>query len=254
VLQAVASFESRIAAAPMAPPAQSVRPSGIVAQAAAVVEPPPWEVAVSVTDAASEFAIGQAVTLPSDGESHTLQIASQTLPATLKRRTTPRIDRAVYLVAEAVRPAGVWSAGPLQSYRDGTLVGRTPWQPAQGERLEIALGQDDLMHVDVETPGNFTQSKGVFGGSVERTSSAVYAIVNQHPNAVTVEMLDASPVSRTDAIKVAHKYEPLPAVTDWNKLPGVAAWTLTIAAQKTQRVGITHVVTSAKDAQIANLP
>jgi hypothetical protein len=78
----------------------------------------------------------------------------------------------------------------------------TQWQPAQGEQLEIALGQDDQMHVDVESPGNFTQSRGVFGGSVERTSTAVYAIINQHPNAVTVEMLDASPVSRTDAIKV----------------------------------------------------
>jgi predicted secreted protein len=89
---------------------------------------------------------------------------------------------------------------------------------------------------------------------VERTSTAVYAIVNQHPSAVTVEMLDAAPVSRNGAITVTHKYEPAPATTEWHKTPGVAAWMLAIPAQKTQRVSITHVIVAPKDAQIANLP
>ncbi len=109
------------------------------------------------------------------------------------------------------------------------------------------------MHVAVESPGAFTQSKGVFGGSVERSSTAVYAIVNQHPEAVTVEMLDASPVSRNEAILVTHAWAPQPATTDWNKLPGVAAWTLAIPGQETRRVSITHKVTAPKDAVVANL-
>ena len=81
------------------------------------------------------------------------------------------------------------------------------------------MGQDDLMHVDIETPGTFTQARGVFGGSVERTSTAVYAIVNQHPAAVAVEMLDAVPVSRNEAITVTHKYDPAPATTDGTSYP-----------------------------------
>ena len=244
-----ASAELAPAAPPMAADVVERKPV-----APATVEPPPWAANMVQSDGVTEFTIAQPVALPSDGESHTLQVASQTLPASLKRRTTPRTDPAVYVLAQATRPAGVWPAGPLQSYQDGTLVGRVDWRPADGDKFEIAMGQDDLMHVDVETPGAFTQPRGVFGGSVERTSSAVYAIVNQHPSAVTVEMLDAAPVSRNAAITVTHKYDPLPTATDWNKVTGVAAWTLNVPAQGTRRVSVSHSVTAPKDAQIANLP
>ncbi|MFL6700082.1 MAG: DUF4139 domain-containing protein [Vitreoscilla sp.] len=216
--------------------------------------PPPWGMTAAATDYATEFSVAQAVSLPSDGETHTLQLASQTVSATLKRRVTPRTDRAVYLLAEAPRPAGSWPAGPLQSSVDGALVGRTQWQPSQGDKLEIALGQDDQMHVDIESPGAFTQSRGVFGGNTERTSTSVYAVVNQHPDAVTVELLDASPVSRNEAIRVAHAYAPQPATTDWDKLPGVAEWTLTVAAHETRRVSISHTVTASRDVIVSNLP
>lgn len=216
--------------------------------------PPPWGANSVSTDYATEFDVAQAVTLASDGETHTLQLASQTLPATLKRRTTPRTDHAVYLLAEASRPAGVWPDGPLQAWIDGALVSRTPWEPAQGDMLRVALGQDDQMHIDVESPGAFTQSRGVFGGSTERTSTAVYAIVNQHRDPVTVELLDAAPVSHNAAIQVTHSYSPQPSATDWNKIPGVAEWTLAIPARNTARVSISHAVTAPKEVRVSNLP
>jgi hypothetical protein len=67
-------------------------------------------------------------------------------------------------------------------------------------------------------------------------------------------MLDAAPVSRNDKITVTHKYDPLPATTDWHKVTGVAAWTLEIPAQATRRVSVTHAVTAPKGAEVANLP
>jgi uncharacterized protein (TIGR02231 family) len=216
--------------------------------------PPDWGVSAATAGQATEFVVAQPVTLASDGETHTLQLSSQVLPATLKRRTAPRSDRAVYLLAQAERPDGVWPAGPLQAWLDGTLVARSAWQPAAGDPLEVALGQDDRLHVDVESPGNFTQSRGVFGGSVERSSSAVYAIVNQRPEAVVVEMLDAAPVSRDEAIRVTHAWSPQPTATDWGKHPGLAEWTLAIPAQSTQRVSVGHTVVAPKDAVVANLP
>ena len=217
-------------------------------------EPPAWAATSIDTDYATEFKVGQVVTLPSDGETHTLQLSSQAMAATLKRRVSPRIDRAVYLLAEMPRPAGAWPSGPLQSWIDGALVARTQWAPSQGDKLEVALGQDDQMHVDVESPGAFTQSKGVFGGSTERTSTAVYAIVNQHPDAVTVELLDASPVSRNEAIKVTHAYEPQPTASDWKKVPGLAQWTLPVPGRETRRVSISSTVTASRDVVVANLP
>jgi len=237
-----------------APTVQRVEVTGSTIQRYDRPVPPPWGATAVATDYATEFSIAQTVTLPSDGETHTLQLASQTTPAALKRRVTPRTDRAVYLLAEAPRPAGSWPAGPLQSWVDGALVARTQWQPAKGDKLEVALGQDDQMRVDVESPGSFTQSRGVFGGSTERSSTAVYAIVNQHPDAVTVEMLDASPISRNEAIRITHAYSPQPSALDWDKVPGVAEWTLAIPGQQTQRVSISHTVTAPKDTLVSNLP
>ena len=241
-----------------APARRAYAPQGVELLASSVkrldVVPPPWGVDVARGDYATEFDIAQPVSLASDGETHTLAIATQSLPVTLLRRTTPRNDRAVYLLAQAERPAGVWPAGPLQSLRDGTLVGRTQWQPSTGDKLTIPLGQDDQMHVDIESPGAFTAAKGVFGGGVEKTSAAIYAIVNQRPDAVTVEVLDAAPVSRNEAITVTHKYEPRPTTDAWNKVPGVAAWTLAIAPLQTQRVSVTHAVDYPKDDLVSNLP
>jgi uncharacterized protein (TIGR02231 family) len=244
------------APAPAAPaPATALRAeaSGVSARVDRPV-PPPWGATAVTTELATEFTVAQPVTLPSDGETHTLQLASQTVAATLKRRVTPRTDRAVYLLAEVPRPAGAWPAGPLQSWVDGALVSRTQWQPSQGDKLEIALGQDDQMRVDVESPGTFTQAKGVFGGSTERTSAAVYAVVNRQPAAVSVEMLDAAPVSVNEAIRVTHEYIPQPATTEWNRRPGLVEWTLAIPAQETRRVSISHTVTASRDVVVANLP
>ena len=240
-------------AAPVAESVQRVEVTGSSINPTRPV-PPPWGATSVSSEFATQFDVSQAVTLASDGETHTLQLGSQSLQATLKRRTTPRADHAVYLLAQAPRPAGVWPDGPLQAWIDGALVSRAQWQPAQGEQLQVALGQDDQMHVDVESPGAFTQSRGVFGGSTERTSTAVYAIVNQHRDAVTVEVLDAGPVSRNEAIQVTHAYTPQPTAVDWEKIPGVSEWTLAIPAQQTARVSITHTVTAPKDARVTNLP
>jgi len=261
IVQAVARMAGFAEAPAAAPAPLMAASSGRMKEAKAVetavtepVAPPPWDVQASEGDAVTEFAIAQPVTLPSDGQMHTLQIGSQTLPATLKRRTTPRLDPQVFVLAQATRPSGVWPAGPLQAYQDGTLVGRVDWQPSQGDKFEIAMGPDDLMRVDVETPGSFTQARGVFGSNVERTSTAVYAIFNRHPAAVAVEMLDAAPVSRHESITVTHKYDPQPNVTDWNQVTGLTAWNLDVPAQGSRRVSITHSVTAPKNAQVANLP
>jgi len=260
LVQAVAQMAGLAPAAPAADAASADVPAKLMREARArtaptnAAEPPPWAATATDTDGATEFAIAQPVTLPSDGESHTLQIASQQLPVKLERRTAPRTDPGVYLLATATRPSGVWPAGPLLSYQDGSLVGRVDWEPSVAEKFEFALGRDDLMRVDVETPGSFTQARGVFGGRVERTSTAVYAIVNRHPAAVTVQVLDAAPVSRNEAITVTHKYDPAPTATDWNKETGVAAWTLDIPSQGTRRVSVTHSVSAPKGVVVANLP
>ena len=215
---------------------------------------PPWVVDIAQTATATEFALADPVTLASDGETHTLAIATQTLPVKLERRTTPRTDTAVWLLAEAERPAGVWLPGPLQSFRDGALVSREQWQPASGDKFSLALGQDDQMRVEIESPKELTASTGLLGDRAERTAKAVYVVTNLHATPVSVELVDAAPVSRNEQLKVRSLYEPQPATTEWRKKPGVAAWTLPIAPGEAKRVSVTQVLSWPRDRQVANLP
>ena len=235
-----------------APPAP--RPGESRGKLAEAVQPPPWTVDVAQTATATEFALSEPVTLASDGETHTLAIATQTLPVKLQRRTQPHADAAVWLLAEAERPAGVWLPGPLQSFRDGALVSRDAWQPAAGDKFSIALGQDDQMRVDVESPAQGDASAGLLGGRTERTTKAVYVVTNLHAAPVSVELVDAAPVPRSDQIKVRSLYEPQPATTQWQKNPGVAAWTLQVAPGQAARVSVTHALSWPKDRIVANLP
>ncbi|MGN6526555.1 MAG: DUF4139 domain-containing protein [Burkholderiaceae bacterium] len=252
---AAAAADATSAMRPMAAPAPVMpKEAADARRARAAQEPPPWAVQEIAGEDATEFVVAQPVDAPSDGQARTFTIASQTLPATIVRRAVPRADRAVYLLARAERPAGAWPAGPLQAYRDGTLVGRVDWQPALGRKLEVALGQDDRMRVDVETPGDVTGSAGIFGGRGQKRAASVYAIANQHGTPVTVEVLDAAPVARDEAIRVETRFDPPPATTEWDHRAGVAAWTLSIAPQQTQRIRVEHVVSWPKERQVSALP
>ena len=214
---------------------------------------PAWAAAVTQSGYATEFALAQPATLPSDGATHTFTIETTTLPVTLKLRTTPRAEPGAYLRAEAARPAGVWPMGPLQAYRDGTLVGRSAWAPATGDQLQVLLGRDDQIRVAVESPAGFTSAAGLLNTRTERASKAVYALSNDHSTPVTVEVLDATPVSRDEQVKIRSTFDPAPTATDWDKLPGVNLWTLAIEPHQTRRVSIDQVISYPKDANVTNL-
>lgn len=110
------------------------------------------------------------------------------------------------------------------------------------------------MHVAIESPAGFTAGKGLFDSRTERTSKAVYAITNRHATPVAVEVLDATPVSRNEKVQVRSTYDPQPATTEWEKLPGVAQWTLPIAPGQTQRISVAHAVSHPSDGLVTNLP
>jgi len=215
---------------------------------------PKWSADVAQGAYATEFVLPQAISFAADGQIHQVAIEKQVLPATLRAQSAPRTEAAVYLLAEATRPAGVWLRGPLLALRDGTVVGQADWQPAQGEKLQVPLGRDDRMQVVLENPAGFTSGAGLFDSHVERSSKAVYAFTNRHDTPVSLEVLDPTPVSRNEKIVVRSSYDPQPATTEWDKQPGIAQWTLALAPGQTQRISVAHVVSYPRDVVVRNLP
>lgn len=217
-------------------------------------EAPLFEVNTVQTAFATEFEVPGAVELPSDAQKVTFTLASETLPAKLAARSTPRMDTAAYLIATVDRPQGIWPAGNLQLRRDGAVVGNTQWNPAgEDQKVTLPFGRDDLVTVVVETPKTFQRSVGLLDNRNERQLGALYTVRNRHRDAIDVQILEATPVSQSDDIKVRSTFSPEPAKRDWEHRPGVIAWEQTIPAGGSTRFSADYLITYPKDARVTGL-
>jgi len=215
---------------------------------------PLFEVNTVQTAFATEFEVPGAVELPSDAQKVTFTLASETLPAKLAARSTPRMDTAAYLIATVDRPQGIWPAGNMQLRRDGAVVGSTQWSPAgEDQKVTLPFGRDDLVTVVVETPKTFQRSVGLLDNRNERQLAALYTVRNRHRDAIDVQILEATPVSQSDDIKVRSTFSPEPVKRDWEHRPGVIAWEQAIPAGDSARFSADYLITYPKDARITGL-
>ncbi|WP_296223528.1 DUF4139 domain-containing protein [Ralstonia sp. UBA689] len=215
---------------------------------------PLFDVNTVQTAFATEFEVPTTVELPSDAQKVTFTLASETLPAKLTARSTPRMDTSAYLIATLDRPQGIWPAGTLQLRRDGAVVGTTQWNPAgEDQKVTLPFGRDDLVTVVVETPKTFQRSVGLLDNRNERQLGALYTVRNRHRDAIDVQILEATPVSQSDDIKVRATFAPEPAKRDWEHRPGVIAWEQTIPAGESARFSADYLITYPKDARVTGL-
>ncbi|MED5619173.1 DUF4139 domain-containing protein [Ideonella sp. BN130291] len=214
---------------------------------------PLFDVSVFQGSYATEFDLPGDTDLASDGQRVTVTLARTPLPARLIVRTTPQLDPHAYLVAQAKRPEGVWPRGPLQLRRDGAVVGSTDWAPASEAQFSLPFGTDELVQVEVEGQKQFTASAGVFGSRKEQQRAVAYVVRNRHRTPVQLQILEASPVAASDAIKVAARFTPAPSTQRWKEQPGVVAWELALGPDQSARFSAEYTLNSPKDAQISGL-
>lgn len=248
------------AAAPAPAPAKAMAPAPKVNEVQRwglrgdTNDAPLFDVNAVQTAFATEFEVPGAVELPSDAQKITFTLASETLPAKLAARSTPRMDTSAYLIATLDRPQGIWPAGTLQLRRDGAVVGTTQWNPAgEDQKVTLPFGRDDLVTVVMETPKTFQRSVGLLDNRNERQLGALYTVRNRHRDAIDVEILEATPVSQSDDIKVRATFAPEPAKRDWEHRPGVIAWQQTIPAGESARFSADYLITYPKDARVTGL-
>jgi len=248
---------------PVAPAPMLARPAAPAAEAKETSrwgltgktdDAPLFDVTAVQTAFATEFELPGNVELPSDAQKVTYTLATETLPAKLAARSTPRMDTAAYLIATVDRPQGIWPAGNMQLRRDGAVVGTTHWNPAGADqKVTLPFGRDDLVTVVVETPKTFQRSVGLLDNRNERQLAALYTVRNRHRDAIDVQILEATPVSQSDDIKVRTTFSPEPAKRDWEHRAGVIAWEQTIAAGESARFSADYLITYPKDARVSGL-
>jgi len=229
-----------------AAPAPAAAP---VAEAEAM---PSFDVVATEGAYATQFAVPQRVNVPSGGEHVTLSLGSQNVATTLLARTAPALEPQAWLVALLPPLAGNWPAGPIALERDGASVGQSRFNPQTSDfaRTGLAFGRDAQIIVSADPVKEFTENAGFTGTRTERTLRQGYTMENRHAQPVTVQVLDAAPVSKNEAITVQSSYEPTPQDMAWGGQSGTIAWQQELAAGASARFSARHVISHDRDVRV----
>jgi uncharacterized protein (TIGR02231 family) len=185
---------------------------------------------------ATEFQVPARTSLPADGREVSVELARETIAVKQYLQTTPRLESAAYVTAEAEKPEGDWPAGNMQLFRDGSYVGSNMWYPQARERLVLGFGRDEQVHVSVIPLKTDTASSGVFGKRAHQKIANAFSISNHHKRPVNLTVLEASPVSTSDEVKVRTAFDPKPTRETWEDKRGVMSWEMTIAPGATTKI------------------
>src|SRR5882762_9166733 len=202
------------------------------------------------TTFATEFDVPGAVSLPSDGRKLTVSLAKLSLPVKMRLRVVPRLDAAAVVTAESERPEGVWLAGDIQLYRDGNYVGATSWNPQSSAALVLPFGRDSLVRVKVDRAKDRNGSGGLIARRNEREVSDLYTLTSHHKTPVDLLVLESSPVSTNDQIRVEAKFDPKPTDENWEERQGVVAWARSIAPNQTLKFSVAYAIRYTKEAAV----
>ncbi len=242
----------RLAAPAPAPVAQSVMVTG-----SRVGEPEQERFDLSVFQGsyATEFVLPLRVNIDSGTQRASLSLGSEKLQAKVLARVQPQSEAAAYLVADMPKPAGAWPRGAVQLVRDGALVGSSTLNVASGEdRLELPFGRDDAVRVQVEPEQRNAGNTGFIGPRAEHRYARAYVVENRHTTGtVTLQLVEAAPVSQHEDIKVQTQFSPAPTTQAWRKQPGLVLWELPLAAGQSQRFTAEYVISAPKEAQVTGL-
>lgn len=241
--KAVMSYRSAPAPAPA--PVAAVRVTGNAIRENMIVE--------TQSTFATEFDVPGRVSLASGGREVTVSLSSQTLVARQHLRVTPRLEKFAVVVADVARPEGVWPAGNIQLFRDGSYVGATHWNLQDGERAQFSFGRDELLKVTVAAVDGMSGSKGIFNGRASRNTADVFTLVNRHKKAMDVVVIESSPVATAEEIKVQATFSPQPADTNWEQRRGVVAWKKKLAPSETALFSVAYSIDYPKEGMMLGL-
>src|SRR2546426_4189739 len=206
------------------------------------------------TTFATEFEVPGAVSLSSDGRKLTVSLAKLSLPAKMRLRVVPRQDVQAVVTAEAERPEGVWLAGDIQLYRDGNYAGATSWNPQTSPAWVLPFGRDSLVRVKVDRAKDRNGRGGIIERRKEREVGELFTLTSFHKTPVELLVLESSPVSTNDQIKVEAKFDPKPTAENWEERQGVVAWARAIAPNETLKFSVAYTIGYPKDGAVVGLP
>lgn len=236
-------------AAPPAPAAMMMeKEQAERAKTARAAAPPP--VAATERQAALEtgafqsvFRLPGRVSVPGDGSTKTLRIASRAMNADLILTATPVVSETAFLEAKLSNDGDApLLPGTVNVFRDGNLAGTARLRlVAPGEEFKLGFGADDSLRVTRAPIRRKENEPTFFSGTKVETREFRTSVKNQHAFPVKIAIVDQVPISENSAITI----ETLPRTTppaekQVGDKRGVMSWTLDLAPSEQKDVTLAY--------------
>ena len=198
------------------------------------------EVEQTQTQLGYEFEIRQPYTIPSDGKSVAAEIGRYRLPATYTYRSTPKIDKDAFLVAEATNWAKLnLLEGEANVYFENTFVGKSILSPREaGDTLRFSMGRDRGIRIERTKESDYSARRAI-GSNQTQSMGWKLAVRNTRTEPVTLILTDQLPVSRNSSITVAE--EELSGGTP-DKNTGTVTWRLELKPGEQRELRLRYAV------------
>lgn len=231
--------------------------SATAARRQAAPPPPPDylpPILVNQGNFTTEYEVPATVDLAADGREISVGLSKLPLPVKQRVRIAPRASETAVLTAEAARPEGVWLPGKVQLRRDGSYVGSLHWNPQESERFMLSFGSDPLVRVKVERRDAKSGQAGIFNQANEKRVADSFVVTSLHRQPIDILVLEPTPVSQSEQIRVKVALNPEPITMEWDKKRGVAAWEKTLKPNETARFDVDYVIEFPKQGMVRGLP
>lgn len=209
------------------------------------------DVETSSHGATVEFALPHTLSVPGDGQSHRVAIATREFPTKFDYLAIPRRIEIAYLRAKATNSSELaLLAGQVSIFRDGVFVGKANLKnTAPGGELELFLGPDEQIRAKREMTTRETDKN--FIGSSKRVHFAYeIALHNLKAQQVVLEVQDQIPVSRSENIKIKLRGSA-PEATQSDL--GVLEWRIHLGAGEKKTLRFDYGVETPRDTRVVGL-
>ncbi|MCR2031492.1 DUF4139 domain-containing protein [Alistipes timonensis] len=198
------------------------------------------EVGQTQTQLGYEFEIRQPYTIPSDGKSVAAEIGRYRLPAVYTYRSTPKIDKDAFLVAETTDWAKLnLLEGEANVYFENTFVGKSILSPREaGDTLRFSMGRDRGIRIERTKESDYSARRAI-GSNQTQTVGWKLTVRNTRTEPVVLMLTDQLPVSRNSSITVTE--EELSGGT-LDKETGTVTWRLELKPGEQRELKLRYAV------------
>ena len=231
---------------------------GAIANKAVTAEAPvplvPQQAQIEQGVTSATFHVPRAADVPGDGEPHRQTIAVQSLPASFRYETTPKLSTAAYLKATATNSTDApFLAGAVNVFVGPDFIGAGSIETvAPTEVVKLYLGTDDAIRVKREELKDRRGKSGLFNRRHKLVYGYKITVENFKDKPQRVFVFEQIPVSANDDIKVALGDASVkPSEVDAAK--GKLTWELMLQPREKREISYEFSVDWPQDRQISGL-